>query len=263
MYTPTAMKLVSVWGRLVGDVGEDNMEKRILKKIESFGDVFKQKYLSEWTKEKLLDDWKFSLQFFYEHSFMRGRPDTLSIRFKDKTMEILKRTVFNDLNYNLEKLEEELIKAGVNNKGDRLMILDSIKFIKKIKDYNMTSYFINKLQKNEQEAYEELIKDIKYVGDKIATLYFRELCWLFDIKVKNYEFIFPIDTWVKQIINKLGILNEIFSSEKLKKIKESEVKKKAIDVCLKYNIDPIKFNAGAWYIGYHSFEILLKNLNKL
>ena len=240
------------------------MNKQTLKKIESFGDVFNKTYRSEWTKERLLNNWKDSLQFFYEHSFMRGRKDSLSIRFKDLTIEVLRETIFKDLNYDLEKLDGELVNKGVNNGADRIMVLESIKFIKKIEDYNMTKYFINKLQKNEQEAYNELIEEIKYVGDKIATLYFREICWIFDIKIKNYQMIFPIDTWVKQIINKLGILNGgELSSRELKKIKESEVKKKAIEICLKYDIDPIKFNAGIWYIGTHSLEILLNNLDKI
>ena len=38
---------------------------------------------------------------------------------------------------------------------------------------------------------------------------------------------------------------------------------KAIEVCLQNNIDPIKFNAGIWYIGTHSLEIVLNNLDKL
>ena len=73
-------------------VVENKMDKIILKKIESFGDVFKKEYRSQWKKEELLNDWRLSLKFFFDHSFMRGRRDTLSIRFKDKAIEVLEKT---------------------------------------------------------------------------------------------------------------------------------------------------------------------------
>jgi len=240
------------------------MNETILKKIESFGDVFKKEYRSDWSKEKLIKDWTLSLQFFYDHSFMRGRRDALSIRFKELTINVLRDTIFKNLNYDLELLNNQLAKEGVNNKADRIMVIESIRFIKEIKDNNLTTYFVEKLKIDEQEAYNELIENIKYVGDKITTLYFRELCWMFGVNVKDQKLIFPIDTWVKQIINRLNILDKKrLSKEKLKRIKDSEVKEKAVDICIKYNIDPTKFNAGIWYIGTHSLEIVLKNLEKI
>lgn len=238
--------------------------KDIFKKIESFGNVFEKKYLNNWNKEKILNDWIYSLKFFFEHSFMRGRRDTLSIKFKDKAIEVLELTFFKNIKYDLEQLSKDLEQKGVNNKGDRIMVCDTIKFIRELQNPNIASYIIAKLKKDEQEAYKELIENIKYVGDKIATLYIRDLCWIFDIKLKNYKFVFPIDTWVKQIINRLKILDKkILQSKELQKVREEEVKEKAINVCLENDIDPIKFNAGIWYIGTHSLEILLNNLDKI
>lgn len=239
------------------------MDKEILKKIESFGDIFKQTYRDKLDKEKLLNDWKYSLEFFFEHSFMRGRKDTLSLKFLDATIKVLEKTIFENLDYDLTNLENQLKENGVNNGSDRVMVIESVKFIKKIQEFNITDYFIKKLKENQEEAYNELIS-IKFVGDKIATLYIRELCWLFDITLKDYKLIFPIDTWVKQIVNKLKMLNErVLSNEELKKVGELEVKEKAIKVCLENDINPIKFNAGVWYIGTHSLEILLDNLHKI
>jgi len=241
------------------------MNKELLKGIESFGDIFKQKYRDEWDKDKLLNDWKYSLKFFFGQSFMRGRKDKISDDFKNKTIKVLEKTFFTDSNFSLDKIKEELEKKenGVNNKGDRIMVLDTLKFIKQLPDYNITTYIIRKLKENEQQAYDEL-DNINYIGDKIATLYLRELCWMFDIKPKDYTLIFPIDTWVRQIINRLKILNNReLSLTELKKVKESEIKRKAIDICLKNEINPLKFNAGVWYIGTHSLEIVLDNLERL
>ena len=239
------------------------INQQALKKIESFGDVFRKEYRSQWKKEQLQNDWKYSLKFFFDHSFMRGRKDSLSIRFKDKSLEVLEKTFFKDQNFSFDKLKEELKQNGVNNGADRLMVLDTLKFIKNLNDYNITSYVIKKLKENEQEVYNNL-KNIRFIGDKIATLYLREICWMFNIKIKNPMLIFPIDTWVKQIINRLKILDgKILSLKELKKVKDSKIKERAIEICLQNNIDPIKFNAGVWYIGTHSLEILLKNLDNL
>jgi hypothetical protein len=238
------------------------MDKETLKKIESFGDIFKKEYRSQWNKEQLQNDWIYALKFFFDHSFMRGRKDSLSIRFKDKSIEVLEKTFFKDQNFSFDSLEEELKQNEVNNKADRMMVIDTLKFIKNLDDYNITNFAIKGLKENEQESYDKL-RDIKFIGDKIATLYFREICWMFDIKIKNQMLIFPIDTWVKQIINRLRILDgdKILPLIELRKVKDSKVKEKAIEVCIQNSIDPIKFNAGVWYIGTHSLEIVLNNLN--
>jgi hypothetical protein len=239
------------------------MEKDKLKKIEFFGDRFKQEYRGVNDKDKLLNDWKYSLEFFFDHSFMRGRNDELSIKFEEIAIGVLKNTIFEDINYDLELLDKQLLEAGVNNHGDRIMVIESIKFIKNIENNNITAHFVKKLKISEKEAYDELIQ-IKYVADKIITFYFRELCWKFEIKIKDYGLIFPIDTWVKQIINRLKILDEkILSDEELKKVNNEEVKEKTIKICLENDINPLKFNAGIWYLGKHSLEILLDNLDKL
>ena len=219
------------------------MNVNTLKKIESFGDVFKKEYHSNWNKDELIKDWRLSLQFLYDHSFMRGRRDTLSTKFKNIAINVLRETTFKDLNYDLESLSHQLAEKGVNNNADRIMVIESIKFIRKIKDNNITTYFVAKLKTNEKEAYDE-IRTIKYIGDKIATLYFRELCWMFEVNVKDSKLIFPIDAWVKQIINRLGLLNgEVWSKEKLKNIKDLEVKEKVIGVCLKHKVDIVnQFN---------------------
>ena len=67
---------------------------------------------------------------------------------------------------------------------------------------------------------------------------------MFEVNVKDSKLIFPIDAWVKQIINRLGLLNgEVWSKEKLKNIKDLEVKEKVIGVCLKHKVDIVnQFN---------------------
>jgi len=231
------------------------MNIAVLRKIESYGDVYKREYLDRWDKKRLLDDWKYSLEFFFDHSFMRGRRDQLSIRFKDRTLDVLRITIFENPQYDLEELTKHLVRGGVNNSRDRAMVSDAIRFIRGLRDSNLTSYFIKKLAENETAAYNEL-DSIQQVADKIATLYLRDLCWMFDIRPRDYNLVFPIDTWLSKIVQRVGLAPP--DERSLKKVKSS-----AVDQLLSYGIDPIKFNAGAWYLGTHSLEVLLDNLERI
>jgi len=47
-----------------------------------------------------------------------------------------------------------------------------------------------------------------------------------------------------------------------KKQSEHAIREKIVNVCLELDISPIKFNQGAWFLGYHSFDIVLWNLDK-
>ena len=35
------------------------------------------------------------------------------------------------------------------------------------------------------------------------------------------------------------------------------------DTCQQQGVDPIRFNQGAWYLGAHSFNVLLENLHRI
>jgi len=61
-----------------------------LMNIERLGDTYcEQLLLKQWDKERLESDWWVALDFFYGHSFMRGRRDKLSNDYWQFTMQVL------------------------------------------------------------------------------------------------------------------------------------------------------------------------------
>jgi len=62
-------------------------------------------------------------------------------------------------------------------------------------------------------------------------------------------FAFPIDTWVYRVAKKLGC-----RSRHIEEIKECLIEK-----CIKSKVEPLKFAAGLWFLGFHSLDILLED----
>lgn len=68
----------------------------------------------------------------------------------------------------------------------------------------------------------------------------------------DYEYAFPIDTWVKKISHKLG-----YDTENPDGVKDTLISK-----CKEYRIEPLVFAAGLWFWGFHSLNIALECLDK-
>ena len=66
------------------------MKEESLHIIEGFGDKYIEKYLKYWGGIDLENNWWKALEFFFWHSFMRGRRDTLSSRYCCFAIEALK-----------------------------------------------------------------------------------------------------------------------------------------------------------------------------
>jgi len=60
----------------------------IIKNIAKFGDKYCQDFL-DWDKNKLETNWWYALNFFFDHSFMRGRRDELSGKYEDFVIQVL------------------------------------------------------------------------------------------------------------------------------------------------------------------------------
>ncbi|MBK6731400.1 MAG: hypothetical protein IPG60_10740 [Bacteroidetes bacterium] len=76
------------------------------KNISLIGEIFIKKVLENniGVKDDLRKDWKKSFEFLLFHAFMRGRRDSLSIRFKDNTMRLLS----DYLNQSQIKIKEDV-----------------------------------------------------------------------------------------------------------------------------------------------------------
>ncbi len=140
----------------------------------------------------------------------------------------------------------------LGNDEDIMMVLDVLKLISDDDKKNIYNYLRDAIVNfGVKAAYEELI-NIRAVSDKISTFIIRDIV-LMNPQIKmTYEdakWAFPMDTWVIKIAHKLGC-----NSEDIEKIKNH-----LIDRCRELGVDPLKFVAGLWFLGYHSLDILLEN----
>ncbi len=143
-----------------------------------------------------------------------------------------------------EKFKESLknAKIGVNERNNPLnpnedgvsvLNIDFQEIVKGLND-----------EKGIRNAYEQLTK-LRGVKHKVATLLLRDL-----VVVKKTNFaeekiqqdekdvywrLQPVDTWVRFIAEQLGI--------------NPATPKKISEVCLDAKVNPLRFNAGAWYFG--------------
>lgn len=82
-------------------------EEEIIKKIESFGDLYCREHLTYWDRETLENNWWEALKFFFGHSFFRGRRYELSNEYRYFTIAILADyfSIKNNLEESYEKLK--------------------------------------------------------------------------------------------------------------------------------------------------------------
>jgi len=65
----------------------------------------------------------------------------------------------------------------------------------------------------------------------------------------------PVDTWVRQVAYEAGMIKNLDEPDK-------KVRINIVEACLKSDVSTIRFNQGAWYLGYHSFELLINKLKE-
>ena len=90
-----------------------------------------------------------------------------------------------------------------------------------------------------------------------ASLYLRDIVLLYDLQkflaIETQKYLQPIDTWVRQVAERLGIIG--------KNDKDPiAIAEKIVAQCRNHSVCPLLFNAGAWYVGARSFELLLESL---
>jgi len=286
--------------------------KKTIKNIERFGERYCKKYLNIWDKDKLENNWWYSLEFFFSHSFMRGRRDVLSNEYHQFTNSTLKDYLSIDpmaINISYNKLKKDKIylikdiildfksrknilkrnsiahgdfekeissknpiitslllkkeikvkwderyylkKIHLGNDQDIMMVLDVLHFISTDKKHMNIYNYLNDVitESGVDGAYSELL-NIYAIGDKIATFIIRDIGMMNPKIIKgDFRFAFPVDTWVYRIANKLGC-----KGENIDRTKECLINK-----CKMYDVNPLKFAAGLWYLGFNSLDILLED----
>jgi hypothetical protein len=138
---------------------------------------------------------------------------------------------------------------------DIMMVLDVLKFLTEDKERaNIFNYVCDRLTNSGVRATHQQLTRIYAVGDKISAFIIRDIGLLnTNVKIDEYEFAFPVDTWVLKIAKKLGC-----ATNDLQKVKSW-----FIDKCVADHLDPLKVAAGLWYLGFNSLDIVLDNLETI
>lgn len=277
----------------------------LVKRIAQIGEKFFQEHDDTIFRgisdiNTLRDNRALSIKLFFKHMFLRGRRDSVSMKFySDFEKQFVEYFGNNDavnsstFVIKLESIDtqnyDELLKAaGLNNGADRKMILSSYKFFGEIPDNNPTNYI---LSSHIVESYKR-IDAIASIGDKLTSFYHRNLYKRFGRPENvdgNENFLLPIDTHIGKISYLCGITSEIDNNIIKSKIenkyqqaisaysfdnKESqvkinlnkddllEIKNAIIQVCNENKINPMDYNQGAWCVGFYSLPMLFSLLSK-
>jgi hypothetical protein len=247
-----------------------NIEEKI-KFIVEKGNEYKKKYLDQYNKDTLLTDSWEALKFYFERSFMRGRKNELSNRFKNAAIKALQEFKISEkleelkingwldeknFKSNENPLQKVLQEARVNNRGDRLMVIETLSFVSDLNEKNIIKWTVEQIKNGKiKEVYMRLIS-IPWIGDKLASFFIRDTVDLYELEsyLSPNDFIFtqPIDTWVRQVCSELGIITGELSNKKSPFNKDrTQIKQAILRICNQFKVSPIKFNQGAWYVGFH------------
>jgi hypothetical protein len=250
-----------------------NMEINTVKKIVNFGDRYIEEYLTEvYDREALLTDWWEGLQFFLSHSFYQGRNDDVSEMVEEKAMNALKEFIAQRKNVPKSLLEKEnfieienglkavIGKGKIGRRRDIDMVLSILTFVSNLKEKNIVKYSKIKITEGKIEEHFDELDEIVSIGPKIASFYLRDVACMYSldkyISKEELVYLSPIDTWVRQVSLKAGIINDPDEDDEI-------VREKIVKTCSDLKIPVIKFNQGAWYLGGNAFDILIENLDKI
>jgi len=152
-------------------------------------------------------------------------------------------------------------KIRLDNVRDIMMVQDILDYISsENKKMNIYNYLKNKIETKVKPPFIEFIniyyrlKNIYAIGEKIASFTIRDISLMNpEIIINDYYLMFPLDIRLFKIERKFGC-----EDTNIEKVKEF-----FIEICQKYNLNPLQVNAGLWFLGFNSLDILLENLGNI
>ncbi len=255
----------------------EKMNKKLLEAIVANGDEYCRSYLREYDTHALASDWWQAFDFFLAHACFQGRRDEVSNRVyknaravlyplfsdkqRDQNYEAQKKTKWKDVN---SGLYGRIGKGKVGKARDVKMILSALSYIDRLDDRNIVANSVAQIRsKNLQQHYAKLQarngnQGIIQIGPKIAAFYLRDVVSVFQLSdfVGNQSAfcLQAVDTWVCKVAEKLGIVGDDAAT--------SKVQGAIVSMCEEHEISALRFNQGAWFTGYHAFDLLLDLLSK-
>lgn len=253
------------------------ISNHFVKLVVSYGKEYRNRYLSnEYPDPELLlnDAWE-AFKFFLGRACFQGRLDAVSVRVYKAIVEELEIALSHGLTVDAYKalradswltttsaLANRIGKGKVGKPRDIEMVQSALEFIDRVPDLNLVRYSVERiraggLREHYRELQPELTKHgIVQVGPKIAAFYLRDVVALYSldahVSVTDVLYLQPVDTWVRKLAMNIGLVGE--------GVPDTQIQQAIVSLCQKHDVSPVLFNQGAWYIGYHSFDIVLELL---
>ena len=224
-----------------------------------------------WSPEALLSDWRQGFSFFLGRACYQGRRDIVSDKVYAAAKDALEETIYASddwLDPNFTHVAAVLGQAvgsegGKAGKGrDAEMVLSALRFASRLPGHNRVAYSVERVRQGEIRAhYDEMRPErsangIRQVGPKIAAFYLRDLVSLFDLDAlvasRDQALLQPVDVWVRRVADRLGLAAEAAP--------DADIRAAILDLCEQHGCSPLLFNQGTWYLGYHSFDLLLEQM---
>lgn len=251
--------------------------KKLATNISSLHRFYDKEHLADRIKAKgsYLQSPEKAFEFILGFSFYQGRRDKISMDFEKKAKDIMlpllktssilstsseRITDKSSLEKSYVSIYQSLENGRINKKGDRLMVISIVNFIQYIEGDNILLHLIDLIKSHRLiDAYHQL-DSIWSIGPKIASLILRDVVYIYDLSdyIKNkedYYYLQPVDTWVHQISKEIGLIEEV-------KIYKNEARD-IVDRCHDFEVNPIHYNQGAWYLGANSHKIVLRSIDSI
>lgn len=253
------------------------MKASLVQAIATLGSRYQREELGYYDAEALGKDWWLALDFFLNRASFQGRRDDISYRVYQEIRGVLAPEFAGDrdgIRYQLHReqgwltirsgLEQRIGRGMVGKTRDIAMVVSTLQFIGTIPDRNMVAYSVKRIRQGElAEHYRELqaytnSQGIVQVGPKIASFYARDVVALFGlgslIAAGASFYLHPVDVWVKRLLVKTGDVDQNAG--------DTAIRQAIVAICKEHGCSPVEFNQGAWYIGTHSFDLLLEKLTE-
>jgi hypothetical protein len=219
-----------------------------------YADHYHDEYLSVWDPSALETDWYEALRFFLGCMFSQGRRDEFAARFQGLALQVIQARVPDQTRLATVELgeggplEHELEAVGVGKRPDRLMVVSALAFARARPNDNLVAYSLACIRDRKLAQHYRELQSIASVTPEMASFYLRDLALVYDLEAciaaDEYALLQPMDSWVQQIARFVGIISRQRDA--------SAMKRAVLEACARADVNPIDFNAGAWYVATHN-----------
>jgi hypothetical protein len=180
--------------------------ERGLSALERMGRRYIREFLFEEGSDpsQLRSDWYYAFKFLLSKLYMQGRNDSLSVRYLDKMQECLDSYFLIDSITKIEAMGDgryipltaDRVKFNIENsplwqnfdesmgkQRDREMVLDVLRYINNIPDYNIVNHSIAEIEAGRIKEHRKELELIRRVGINTSALYLRDVIFLFNCEL--------------------------------------------------------------------------------